>query len=571
MKNAAKTLALALFTIALSGCSAEAPEDQRPTLVVAPFAQTGEAESGPYALALMGITSAVAAEFGSRTDWSVMESDRVTTLEEELDYAGQEVLIEESVSLDIEGGEYAELAGASMTMMTSVELARVFPTADYVLIATVNGYDVAPVRQGGGAALSGRKNRIRSSIDFRIVATETREWVASDTIVLDKVFDDDGRSETQVNAFMRHAATELTTQALRKLAGELVIEGVEDSADKQIVRVSGGSAAGMRVGDRYRVAAGSLSTPATNIEITEVFPSYAVAENAGALLTAGSTFTPVLVQENVATTAGIGPVRVGLMPCLRKNVETYAADYAVTVRNRLALYLQDYDGVEVVENREVIRDKALGEQLLDDLSKGREVGLPLGSLRGVDYLIVCNIESINATAGSSTVETVYGVDVVNKKDGQLRTRGSAYVIDVNSAVRVGSSSVDSVALLDPSDTEFVDAADQLAQNMFGALMLDLRPLAIAQVASGRLTLNHKQSVGIPVGALFDVYSPGEDVVANGEMLQGLGGMNVGRLRVTGFDAVGWIQAEMMSGGSVEAGFLLRPADDTSDPASETIW
>jgi hypothetical protein len=71
--------------------------------------------------------------------------------------------------------------------------------------------------------------------------------------------------------------------------------------------------------------------------------------------------------------------------------------------------------------------------------------------------------------------------------------------------------------------------------------------------------------------LFDVYSPGEDVVANGEMLQGLGGMNVGRLRVTGFDAVGWIQAEMMSGGSVEAGFLLRPADDTSDPASETIW
>jgi curli biogenesis system outer membrane secretion channel CsgG len=571
MKNAAKTLALALFAIALSGCSAEAPEDQRPTLVVAPFAQTGEAESGPYALALMGITSAVAAEFGSRTDWSVMESDRVTTLEEELDYAGQEVLIEESVSLDIEGGEYAELAGASMTMMTSVELARVFPTADYVLIATVNGYDVAPVRQGGGAALSGRKNRIRSSIDFRIVATETREWVASDTIVLDKVFDDDSRSETQVNAFMRHAATELTTQALRKLAGELVIEGVEDSADKQIVRVSGGSAAGMRVGDRYRVAAGSLSTPATNIEITEVFPSYAVAENAGALLTAGSTFTPVLVQENVATTAGIGPVRVGLMPCLDKNVRAYAAPYAVTVRNRLALYLQDYDGVEVVENRDVIRDKALGEQLLDDLSKGREVGLPLGSLRGVDYLIVCNIESINATAGSSTVETVYGVDVVNKKDGQLRTRGSAYVIDVNSAVRVGSSSVDSVALLDPSDTELVDAADQLAQSMFGALMLDLRPLAIAQVASGRLTLNHKQSVGIPVGALFDVYSPGEDVVANGEMLQGLGGMNVGRLRVTGFDAVGWIQAEMMSGGSVEAGFLLRPADDTSDPASETIW
>ena len=110
--------------------------------------------------------------------------------------------------------------------------------------------------------------------------------------------------------------------------------------------------------------------------------------------------------------------------------------------------------------------------------------------------------------------------------------------------------------------------------MFGELMLSLRPLAIARIGSDTLTLNHKESVGITVGTEFDIYSPGEDLEANGEVLVGLGGSQVGRLRVTGFDAVGWIQAELTSGDSVDTGFLLRPVATTTGPAettNETIW
>ena len=419
------------------------------------------------------------------------------------------------------------------------------------------------MRRTGRAVLTARRNRIRSSIDFRIVATATREWAASDTVVLDDVFDDDSRSETQVNAFLRRAALEVTTSALRKLAGELTIERVEESTGGQILRVSGGSAAGLRVGERYRVGTHDIASAATTIEITEVFPAYAVARNAGAPLAAGNAFAPSPLSVEPAVAAGDRPVRVGLMPCLENNTKPFDEAFLVSIRNSLALYMQDYDGVEMVEDRTVFRDAVLGQQLLDDLSKGREVGLPLGSLRGVDYLIVCTIESVDVVAGGETVETVYGARTVNRTGARVRTRGSTYIIDVNSAVGAEGSRIDTTVILDPGDEGIVDAADRVAQDMFGALMIGMRPLAIARVGGGRLTLNHKQSVGVRVDEEYLVYSPGEDIedTMTGEVLRNIGGAQVGRLRVVGFDAAGWIQAEMTDGGEARAGYLLRRTND----------
>ncbi len=68
--------------IMLSACEKE-PVEATPTIAVAMFGSTGDAESGPYALQLFGLSSAVATELGARTSWQIMESERVATLEEE--------------------------------------------------------------------------------------------------------------------------------------------------------------------------------------------------------------------------------------------------------------------------------------------------------------------------------------------------------------------------------------------------------------------------------------------------------------------------------------------------------
>ncbi len=585
MKYSLIPAAIVLCGVSLLGCSKQASDQETrfgqeagatPTLAVASFGATGDAESGPYALRLMGITSAVATEFGARTDWQVMEGERVATLEEELDYAGEELAAPEMQQQDSDN-EYSELGGSTRASIDTTEYARVFPTADFVLIGSINGFDVTPVRNASQAALSARGNRIRSSIDFRVVDVNSRRWVASDTVVLDKTFADGGRAETQVNAFLQYAAQELTTRALRGLAGELIVERVETSGGEQRVQVSGGRAAGVQVGDRYRVSTDDLGSVATTIEILEVFPEYAIARNTGIALDTDVTFAPTPISDDADLPAASAKIRLGLTPCLQKATVEFNAAWAVTVRNRLAIYLQDYDSVELVEDREVFRDKVLGQQLLDDLSKGREVGLPLGSLRGVDYLAVCNLESVAVSAATSTTERVYDVEVERATEAAVIARGSAYIIDVNSAASIAAVAVDTAVTIDAGDQEMVSAADRVAQKMFGSLMTALRPLAVAFVSDELLTLNHKAAIGVRANDEFLVFKAGQDMVdANtGEILRNIGGAQVGRLRVIGFDASGWIQARMIGDAVAEAGLLLQPVSaeerESAESGEETIW
>lgn len=585
MKYSLVPAGIVLCGISLLGCSKQASEQETrfgqeagatPTLAVASFGAAGDAESGPYALRLMGITSAVATEFGARTDWQVMEGERVATLEEELDYAGEELAAPEIQQPDTDN-EYSELDGSTRTSTDTAQYAQAFPTADYVLIGSINGFDVTPVRNSGQAALSARGNRIRSSIEFRVVDVDSRRWLASDTVVLDKTFADDNRAETQVNAFLQYAAQEVTKSALRKLAGELVVEKIEASGSEQRVHVSGGRAAGLQVGDQYRVSTGDLSSVATTIEILEVFPKYAIARNTGAALDVDVTFAPTPISDAANIRTVSSRIRLGLTPCLQKATVEFSADWAITVRNRLAIYLQDYDSVELVEDREIFRDKVLGQQLLDDLSKGREVGLPLGSLRGVDYLAVCNLESVAVTAAKNTTTRVYDIEVARATEGTVIARGSAYIIDVNSAASIAAVAVDTVVTIDAGDPEMVSAADRVAQKMFGSLMTALRPLAVAFVSDELITLNHKAAIGVQMNDEYLVFRPGQDLVdANtGEMLRSVGGARVGRLRVIGFDGSGWIQARMIGDAVAEAGLLLQSVSaedqESAEANEETIW
>lgn len=559
----------------LSACEQE-PVETTPTIAVAMFGSTGDAESGPYALQLFGLSSAVATELGSRTSWQIMESDRVATLEEEIDYGGQEYVMPDAEDNASEDDKYAALGAGNSLPAAPIEIAQIFPTADFILIGQINGFDVAPVRVSGGSALQSRANRIRTTIEFRVVGTQSRGWVASDTVVLDLILSDDRRAETQVNEFLLKAAQAVATRTLQHLSADLVVEDVQDNLGEQRLRVSGGTEAGIEVGNRYQVATNDLSTGSTTVEILEVFPAHAIARNAGANLAAGATFAPMPLASEVAPSDSLSVVRMAVTPCLARLEAEFADTWFVSVRNRLTTYLQGYHGVQIVDDRPVVRDKLLAQQLLDDLSKGREVGFPLGSLRGVDYLVVCNVESVAVAEPSESKQTVYEVDVTSSQEGYLQIEGSVYVVDVNSGVTVVGEPISVRGNFAADDPKMIGAADRIAQAMFGKLMVSLRPMAVAQATGRQVTVNHKRDIGVKVGEEFEVFAPGSDVTdaTTGEILINVGGSRIGRMRVTGFDVAGWIQGEMVAGGQPLAGYLLRPVD-TSDDASESnedaVW
>ena len=185
-------------------------------------------------------------------------------------------------------------------------------------------------------------------------------------------------------------------------------------------------------------------------------------------------------------------------------------------------------------------------------------------------MVVCNIESAIVAAPTETKQRVYDVDVVRRQDGNMKIEGSVYVIDVNSGVTVVGAPISARGDFAADDPSMIGAADRIAQEMFGKLMVSLRPMAVVQATDQQVILNHKRDIGVEVGDEFEVFAPGSDVTdaTTGEVLRNVGGSRIGRVRVTGFDVAGWIQGEMVADGQPSAGYLLRPVD-ISDSASES--
>lgn len=568
-----KKLALTFLAIAVSACNenegtaADSPvEPTQQTIAVAPFLPSGAAASGQYALQLLNFSDVVASQIGSKEDWVVMESSRIDMLEEELRNAyfpiDQRTAESDILEIDFEAVQVA------------------FPEADYLLLGNINGFDVIAGRDGASTAtLARRVNRFRSQIDMRVVDVHTREWLANSTLVIDEMLPDNNSAESQINDAMQLAAAHITDSLMLALAEEFtVLETAKDPDIGDVVSIDGGTNQGVRAGMRFSVIDQSSIALSSEIEVIESRSDTAIARVVRGTPTASSVVpASPLSSEQPGTTSQRGQLirlALGGFYSASGNDGSINEEFVAQISSQIKISLQNYGGFSVIEDQsqEAVIEKILQQQFRDDLSRGREPDLPLGTLRGVDYLVFGMLSNAQLEEGGSRTQTLFGREFTSEEPSVVQLGGTIYLVDVVSGEYAAASNVIVDLPLEADDlTNFLTSGLGVAygNELTAKLLTSIRPLAVLTTVNGSVILNHKNSAGLQVGDRYKVFANGQSVVDpfTNTVLDNVGATQIAEIEISAFDASGWATARVLEGELPESGDLLLPIPAAEDSSS----
>lgn len=580
------------------GCSrSDSPSDQ-PTVAIVPFRTSGNAESGQYALLLSNFSTVLASEFGARSGWQVAESERLDTLKDEQAMEAPPAATAEPQANSVQTREasasrtelHTEVSTASRHEATTVimteeaasssnntslaeakEWAAKFPAADYVLLGHIRGFDVGPADgRSGGQKMGRRMNRVRSQIDVRIANVRTRAWVASRTVTVDEMLTDESAAETQINRAMNSAAEKVVTAVLLAVAREFTVTESQNG----FVKVTGGTQKGLRQGQSFHVSGANVG-PAPKIEITETFSDHAIARVAQGIVQVGDRVSAEPIQtanadatENTEPRISVAGFFLTGQPADQKADSSFLRQ----IKQELQTKFHQYSGLRVVEDRPGTINDLLGQQFFEDVNKGREPGLPMGSLHGVDYLVFSGLSVFEPKAGRREITRLFGTQIVEHIPDQLIFDARIFILDVSRGEYITSSDVSLDVDLQGKSAEraLADAARVIGAEMFSRTILQIRPLAVVDGRDGHVVLNHTSAAGINIGDRFTVMTRGEDRLdANTKTwMRNVGGRKLAEIAITGFDGGGWAYAEH-TGESIPAGALLVRAEEDAAETQQT--
>jgi len=589
MRRSMTSLYLLALSYLLLGCDTDVPNRDLGlsgvTVVVAPFQTTGNAESGQYALQLQGFSQVLESELGAVSDWTIVEANREGLLLDELnkltlnaqtDTENTSRVHQHSDSKDASDikdtsdikdikwlGRFFNHSSDSLKASQSAAVLAAYPEADYMLLGQIKGFDIAPERNRS-VGLSHRVNRIRSSIHVQVVDVQSRQWLASRTISIDKRLNDNSAAETQIEQAMQLAAQDVVSGLLLATAKALAITQLNQ--DQGIASMNGGAAQGVQKGMRFQVFSASNDaneiTRRSVVEVIDVLPNSAVVNIIEGQVDLGYQIIPQpLLETNMAS---IPPIRLsigGVFASSAQAQQGIGTQLSQLLQLKLKVAFQNYGDIEVMEKHTSIIKSAINQQVLDDLSKGREPGLPLGSLRGVDYLVFGTVSHVGYRPAKTEQQQLFGSDVTQTQKAVGEMDATVYMIDVNSGNYAIADSlnvdVDMEAAL-ASPRLLGELSEKLAQQMFTALILKARPLAVALLLDDDVVLNHKAAAGLKKGDRFAAMTAGQTVIdpSTGVELSGVGGRTLGELEITYFDAAGWAHAKLIDGTLPDVGALL---------------
>jgi hypothetical protein len=195
----------------------------------------------------------------------------------------------------------------------------------------------------------------------------------------------------------------------------------------------------------------------------------------------------------------------------------------------------------VTNNNSSQTNKILAQQVLDELSKGRETGLPLGSLRGVDYLVFNTIEYVEFNDKKVKLQYLESLGLAKLKTEKAKAKisGYTYLIDVNTANKVASIPVDIVHEFSVKENTFEilmkDLSKKFVKIASGKLFNEISPLRIMRINGMSVILNGGKQSGISIGDIYTVYSKGEMISDNrtGQSYMS-GGMPVAKIKIDSF-------------------------------------
>ena len=581
MKNLSIAIVIVIFLVAggyVLWSTVNQPRTDSSTVAILPFQMSGSAASGQYALQLDSLTDAVSNRLGQVNSWKVVEHSRKGMLVQEIQ-DGTSVVEENNYSLPLSlknlfgnANEENENNEANSTTNEAAEsIAVVYDAADYVLLGRVNSFEVRPERAGQGSAiLSRRVNRIKSIIDVRIVDVETRTWLTSQTITIDEVLSDENSAETQIQQAVQIASAKVVNALLRAEQGSFTVIDTRSDNLGQWVGISGGSQQGVEQGLVLKVLPQSAAQNSSTIEITEVRAQTAVGKviSGNPVIDDSISSTPVTRKgrtgqsNNTLLKLAIG----GFSTDSLKDTAIMAKAIFGKLRRQLQINLQQFDGISIYEDDAAAIKKMLSKQMLDDLSKGREPALPLGTLKSVDYLIFGVVENFTMTGGKSQSYEAFGTTITETQPLKNQMDGTIYIVDVNSGEYILGRNISSDMELKvteaSADRLLSQSGKDLAHQLAGEIMLAIRPLAVMLVNKNEFILNHKKLSGLALGDRFSATGKGGDIYDENTQtwLKNVGGETFGDLEITAFDASGWARASLLEGQAPPAGALLKKLD-----------
>ena len=391
------------------------------------------------------------------------------------------------------------------------------------------------------AKVSKKQIVVNTNISIALIKISTQEIIAKENIKIKKLLADDGNSNDLIDSALYIMADELVSKLLLSMTKKIQVIAVQDN---ELV-LNKGSNNGIKVGmsfDIYKVQKiqnydTQKKYPSIRITRVDKKISFGKLKNIKELPTSGNIAKYVENNKNTFLKEKIR-IAIGETIIDRSNVKN---NVLINFINRDMEHAFNQNKSFIVTNN-AHANKVLAQQILDELSKGREMGLPLGSLRGVDYLVFNTIDYLKIDDKKIKINYLESIRmlVMQRPKIKVQLSGYVYLVDVNTSNKIASVAVTITQQFSRKNNSFEVIMKQISQKFTKlasqSIFNEISPTRIIKINGMSVLLNAGKSLGIEIGSIYKVFSKGEMITDNhtGQSYQS-GGMPIAKIRINSFN------------------------------------
>lgn len=586
----ALTLCLGLV---LAACDSK---EQEKSIVVTPFFSANTIDS-EYLEGLSHLSTQVANELSANSHWQVLESQQLASLNDERkrdhDKPKPSDTITEATYIsttDIAYGRDEATEGviasntqvATISTITPAEVTadtlKQYPSANYILLGEITHYEIQDgrVNRAGAAQLARKERILNATVQIRVVDVKTRQWLSASTVHIRTTLNSKATLNQQASEAVAAISKELAAYTQLAIVRQFQVASVSTDAGQTQLGIDHGTLSGIRKGMRFQTIGVDSAKRGALIEITEAYPEMAVAKVISGNPIVGHIVIAKPVNEEQKSVSTNTALRIAMGGFYNYGKQQQEFDNGLLIRSleqQLKVELSQYGGLRIVEDSAAVVQQFVAGKILTDMSQGQAPRFPLDKLVGLDYLLFGTIEHAAIQRGSQRTEQLFGTTITSSSPHKVQYDVTVYLVDASTGEYALSSRITFDQELDEADSKIrlvKRSVAVLSQRIMANLMLKIRPLSVLAVRGEYVVLNHKQALGLKKGDRFLMMTAGEAFVDKytNSSLGAVGGLPVGELEISYFDAQGWAIAKLLSGSEPVAGALLQAVEVEPEPEQQ---